>query len=117
MPTLKRLRRGGRNRRAATLSKRSARSAANVTISKCTFSTPNVDLEFAEAVSLKGIPQFLTNTSKLPTSASRPTPNTVTLVYDTPGSVTSITIPDRDPAIRSAGGGFCPAGNVLAPAP
>lgn len=117
MPTLKRLRRGGRNRRAASRSASAARSAASIVITKCNFDTPDVLLELDQPVSLKGLPQFLTNTSKLPTAAVRPTPNTVTLTYNTPGAVTSITIPDRDPAIRSAGGGFCQPGNVLAPAP
>lgn len=78
------------------------------------FTTPNVTLTFTVPVSLTGIPQLLTNTGKLPVSATRPTLFTVVLVYDTPGSVTSVTMPQNDPAIRTGTGGYCPAGTFPA---
>jgi len=74
------------------------------------FTSPNIVLTFATPVSLSGIPQFKTNTNKLPVSAQRTGPNTVSLVYDTPGAVTSITVSERDGAIRNASGGYVPAG-------
>lgn len=78
------------------------------------FTTPNITLTSQTPVSLRGIPQILTNTGKLPVSATRPTLFTVVLVYDTPGSVTSVTVPQDDPAIRSGTGGFLAPGSFLA---
>lgn len=69
------------------------------------FTTPNIILTFNQPIVLNGIPQYETNTGKLPTSATLTTPNVVTLAYDTPGSVTAITIPFQDPAIKSRTGG------------
>lgn len=80
------------------------------------FTTPNIVLTFTSPVVLaSGLkPQFLTDTGKLPTSASQTSPTSITLVYDTPGSVTEITVPQDDPAIRSSTGGFCSPGTFPA---
>lgn len=80
------------------------------------FDTPNVILTFPAPIILKGIPRFETDTGKLPIAATRPTLTTVNLVYDTPGSVTEITVPQDDPAIRSSTGGYCASGTFPAPA-
>lgn len=78
------------------------------------FTTPNVVLTFDAPVALNGIPQVLTNTGKLPTSATQTAANVVSLAYDTPGSVATITVPANDPAIRTSTGGLLPAGTFPA---
>lgn len=78
------------------------------------FATPNITVTTNTPVSLSGIPQLLTDTGKLPVSATRPTLFTVVLVYDTPGSVTSVTVPQNDPAIRSSTGGYLSPGSFPA---
>lgn len=78
------------------------------------FATPNITITTNTPVSLRGIPQILTDTGKLPVSATRPTLFTVVLVYDTPGSVTEVTVPQNDPAIRSGTGGFLAPGTFPA---
>ncbi len=78
------------------------------------FTTPNIDITFPSVVVLSGIPQFLTDTGKLPTAAAKTAPNVVRLTYDTPGVVTTITVPSNDPAIRSQSGGYVPAGTFPA---
>lgn len=78
------------------------------------FTTPNVLLTFDAPVILQGIPQLLTDTGKLPVSATQPSDKTVQLVYDTPGSVTTVTVPANDPAIRTSTGGLLPAGTFPA---
>ena len=117
MATLKRLRRSQRNRRAISLSKQKAVRSGPLTISAAVFDTPDIILTLAEPCVLNGIPQFLTDTGKLPTAAVRDTPTQVTLTYATPGSVTYFTVPDHDPALRSFSGGFCPPGKVDTSAP
>lgn len=78
------------------------------------FTTPNVTITTNTPVSLRGIPQVLTDTGKLPVSATRPTLFTVVLVYDTPGSVTEVTVPQTDPAVRSGTGGYLSPGTFPA---
>lgn len=85
------------------------------TILTAEFTTPNIVLTFPAPVVLVGIPQYLTNTGKLPTSATLSTDKmTVTLGYDTPGAVTSFTVKQGDPAIHTFTGGSVPAGTFLA---
>lgn len=78
------------------------------------FATPNITITTNTPVSLAGIPQVLTDTGKLPVSATRPTLFTVVLVYDTPGSVTSVSVPQDDPAIKSMTGGSLSPGTFPA---
>ena len=80
----------------------------------CDFTTPYVTCTFPVPVSLRGLPKWLTNTGKLPTVVTRLAPNVIKCTYDTPGSVTSITVPQRDPAIRTQTGGYAQAGSHLA---
>lgn len=82
----------------------------------CTFdfTTPNIVVTTDTPFVLNGIPQILTNTGKLPLSATWLTPFTFTLVYDTPGSVTSVTVPQHDPAVRSSTGGWMSPGSFPA---
>lgn len=96
-----------RNRRA------NPKLSAN-TVGTFDFTTPNVTITLDMPVTLNGIPQILTNTGKLPVSATRPTPTSVVLVYDTPGSVTTVTVPNNDPAIRTVTGGWLSAGTFPA---
>lgn len=112
MPTLKRPQRIQRNRRGRSKNVNPLR--LTLAASSIEFTTPNILVTYATPVVLTGIPQWLTNTSKLPVSATRPTPTTVLLVYDTPGSVTSVTVPENDQAIRSASGGYAAAGTFPA---
>lgn len=80
------------------------------------FDTPDIILTFDRKIVLKGIPQYLTNTAKLPTTAVASAGATVvTLTYTTPGAVTSYTIPENDPAIHSFTGGAPASGTFLAP--
>lgn len=102
-----RLRREARNRRKRPFMALEAVFTAE-------FTTPNITLTFSVPVVLSGIPQFETNTGKLPISATLATLNTVLLVYDTPGAVTDVTVPQNDPAIRTATGGYCPSGTFPA---
>jgi len=79
-------------------------------ITSVVFTTPRVVLTFRDPVTLSGTPKIETNTGKLPVSAERTGPDEVTLTYDAPGAVTSLTIPPRDPAIRNGTGGYLPPG-------
>lgn len=101
--------------RRSQRNRRKARQVSTQLDLTAEFTTPNILLTFEIPVNLKGIPQALTDTGKLPISATRPTLTTVLLVYDTPGSVTSITFPQRDPAIRSMTGGYIAGGTFPAP--
>jgi len=106
---------GQRRKSSSIRSRRSTQNALRSAgipplLSEAAFTTPNIVLTFNQPVILNGIPQYLTDTGKLPTSASQTSDNEVTLVYTTPGSVTEITIPQQDPAIHSRTGGFVPAG-------
>ena len=113
MPTLKRLRRGQRNRRAMP---QSVRNRGGLIIpTGIALSTNDVIVTYPVVVSLKGIPKYLTSTSKLPTAAVRTAPTEVTLTYDTPGSPTGITVPERDPAVRGSDGGYVAPGVYLFP--
>lgn len=79
------------------------------------FTTPNVAMTFGEPVNLKGLPLWLTNTGKLPISASLSSSKlVVTCVYDTPGSVTSVTVPPGDAAVTNWTGARIPAGSFPA---
>lgn len=70
------------------------------------FTTPNVTVTFDMPVVLNGTPTWLTNTGKRPISATIAADRlSVTAVYETPGSVTNITIDENDPAIHSRSGG------------
>lgn len=112
MPTLKRPQRIQRNRRGRSKNVNPLRLTLRASVIE--FATPDIDLTFPVPVVLSGIPQWLTNTSKLPISATKTGPNTVNLVYDTPGQVTSVTVPENDPALRSASGGYAAAGTFPA---
>lgn len=79
------------------------------------FATPNVSMTFAQPVVLGGLPTWLTNTNKIPISASIDTAHlVVTCVYDTPGSVTTVTVDPSDNAVKTRGGGGIPAGTFPA---
>lgn len=78
------------------------------------FTTPNIVVTVDSLYVLSGIPQVLTNTGKLPISATYVSPLSFSLEYDTPGSVTSVTIPQGDPAVRSQTGGWLSAGTFPA---
>lgn len=108
MPTLKRSIRRQRNRRALPLG--ATRPVASLVPTVVDFTTPDVDITFDAPFVLRGIPAIATNTSKLPTAATRTSPLVLHLTYDTPGSVTSVTIPQNDPAVRSNTGGFVTSG-------
>lgn len=112
MRTLKRSSRMQRNRRANNASRPPLK--LTLVASTIEFSTPNVIITYPVPVVLKGIPQWLTNTSKLPTAATATAPNVVTLAYDAPGAVTDVTVPENDPAIRSATGGYAAPGTFPA---
>jgi hypothetical protein len=112
MSTIKRPQRIQRNRRGRSKNVNPLRLTLVPSI--IDFVTPNITLTFPVPVVLTGLPQWLTNTGKLPDSATRPTPNTVVMHYDTPGSVTTVTVPENDPAIRSASGGYAAAGTFPA---
>lgn len=92
------------------------RSVGNVPImNSVEFTTPNIIITFNQPVCIKGLPQYLTNTGKLPITASLDTGKLVlTLGYDTPGAVTTITIPQNERAVRSFSGGIVPQGTFLA---
>jgi hypothetical protein len=104
-----------RNRRAMT--KTGAPLVLSLVPATCTFSTPNITVTFGARFVLKGIPQWLTDTDKLPTSVTKLSPVSIRLAYATPGSVTKVVVPERDPALRSTSGGYVAAGTFLAPAP
>lgn len=71
-----------------------------------TISSTNVLLTFAVPISLNGIPQF-TVQGVLPVAATRPTATTVLLDYTASVVATNVLIiPDLDPAIRTAQGGY-----------
>jgi hypothetical protein len=115
MPQWKRPRaKNTRNRRAP--SKSNNPLVLSLVPSACSFSTPHVTAVFASRFVLKGIPQWTTNTNKLPTAVLKQSPTTIRLTYDTPGSVTSVVVPERDPALRSTTGGYVASGTFLAPA-
>jgi len=78
------------------------------------FSTPNIDVTFPAPIVLKGIPQWRTNTSKLPITCTQLSAVSFRLAYDTPGSVTSVSVPQNDPAIRTSTGGYVPQGSFQA---
>jgi len=89
--------------------------ALSLVASAINFTTPDIDIEFGVPVVLKGLPLWLTNTGKLPVAATKTAPNKVNLVYNTPGVVTDVTVPERDPALRSHTGGYAAPGTFLAP--
>lgn len=79
------------------------------------FTTPNVAMTFAVPVVLRKLPTWLTNTGKRPISATLSTSKlVVTCVYDTPGSVTSVTVDPSDDSIATMTGGVVPAGTFPA---
>lgn len=102
----------GTFRRTPTFSRNRRKNPqqAQTVLATYDFVTPDITITTNTPVSLSGIPQVLTNTGKLPVSATRPTLFTVVLVYDTPGAVTSVTIPQNDPAVRSGTGGYLSPG-------
>jgi len=65
-------------------------------------------LTFDQAVALDGTPAFTTNiVGATPVSAAQTAPNVVAITFSGPIDLaTSINIPFRDRAIRSAGGGY-----------
>lgn len=108
MRTLKWRNRHNRNRRA--LPKNSQRRRLSLRPTSQVFETPNVILTFDQAIVLGGIPQFETDTGKLPTAASCPDAHTLTLTYNTPGAATSVTVPASDPSVRAFNGAYVDAG-------
>ena len=115
MSTIKRPQRHKRNTRQVTPGNLPA--VLDAIPSTCTFSTPNVTCTYPIPISLKGLPTWLTNTGKIPTSVTLLAPNIVRCGFTTPGSVTSIIVAERDPAIRTPTGGYARPGTFLAPAP
>ena len=116
MPQWKRPRaKNVRNRRSLT--KTDAPLTLSLVPSTVTFATPHVTATFPARFVLAGIPQWLTNTGKLPTVVLKQSPTVIRLTYDTPGSVTSVVVPERDPALRSTSGGYVSRGTFLTPAP
>lgn len=90
-------------------------AGVHLTIVSAAFDTPAIAILFNQPIVLRGIPQYLTNTNKLPTAASLSTDKrTLTLTYDTPGSVTSFTVPDGEPAVSAFSGPGVPPGTFLA---
>lgn len=112
MPTLKRPARFQRNRRGRTKNNRTL--SLSLVADSIDFATPTVTATFPVPVVLKGIPQWLSNTGKLPVSATMTSPTVVAMTYDAPGLLTTVTVPENDPAIRSATGGFCAPGTFPA---
>lgn len=105
--TFTRVPRFSRNRRKNPLMSRDLQPSFD-------FTTPDIVVTVDTPFVLSGIPQILTNTGKLPISAEWLTPFTFTLAYDTPGSVTSVTVPQKDNAVRSQTGGWLSAGTFPA---
>lgn len=112
MSTFRRPGRPKRNTRGA--SKDSNPLVLDAVPSVCDFTTPKVTCTYPTAVSLKGLPRWLTNTGKYPISAVLTAPNVVECTYDAPGAVTTIVVPQRDPAVRTASGGYARAGTFAA---
>ena len=111
--TLKRAYRRARNRKMNATDARFPGTVLGL-VSRA-FVTPAINITTSTPMVLSGVPQILTNTSKLPISASLTSPTVLHLVYDTPGSATSITIPQNDPHVRSTTGGYLPAGTFPLP--
>lgn len=79
------------------------------------FTTPNITITFNQPIILRGVPQYRTNTNVVPTSASlESTKRILTLVYTTPGSVTSFTVNADDKSVSAFSGPGVPAGTFLA---
>lgn len=79
------------------------------------FTTPAVQMVFPVPVVLSGLPTWLTDTGKIPVSAVIASDKlSVTCTYDTPGSVTEITVSQADQSIRSFTGGRVPPGTFPA---
>lgn len=97
-----------RNRRQNPLVKRSL-------VATYEFTTPHVIVTVDSAFVLGGIPQILTNTGKLPISATWISALSFKVTYDTPGAVTSVTVQEGDPGVKSATGGSLAPGTFLAP--
>ena len=112
MSTFRRPGRAKRNTRGA--SKDSLPLVLDAVPSTVDFSTPFVTCTYPTPVVLKGLPRWFTNTSLYPTSAVLLAPNVVKCGYNTPGSVTSIVVPLRDPAVRTNTGGYARAGSFPA---
>lgn len=68
----------------------------------------DVVFEFDGPVSLKGIPQWETDTThQLPTSAVQTAPNTISVHYASAIVTDSaVNVPFEDPAVRNAAGGY-----------
>lgn len=79
------------------------------------FTTPDVIVTVDSPMVVAGVPQILTNTDKLPISVTWLSALSFKVTYDTPGAVTSVTVPQKDPGIRSATGGWLAPGTFLAP--
>lgn len=65
-------------------------------------------IAFNQPVSLKGVPQFTTNIAGAnPLSAALTNPTTVALTFSAAiATATALNIPNEEPAIRNASGGF-----------
>lgn len=79
-----------------------------IIISDVDASASVLTLTFDQSVALKGTPQITTNIAGAePVSAQKTAPNIVAITYsEAIASAVTLTIPHRDPAIRSASGGF-----------
>ena len=85
------------------------------TVVSYVWASPNLTVTFDVPVSLTGLPGWLLNTDETPTAATRPSPKTIMATYTTPGAPTSWTLPQRDPAIRTAVGGYAGHGTFCPP--
>ena len=74
-------------------------------IANISSTSTTVTLEFDQSIALKGIPQYVSQLGSVPASVTQPSPGTVVLTYPA-GSITQITVPFQDPAIRNATGGY-----------
>lgn len=85
-----------------------------VVITDATVDTSTLTLTFNQSVALDGVPQFEVDVvGASPVSAVQTAPNIVAVTYNNSIALaTAITIPHRDPAIRSKRGGYVIANNV-----
>ena len=73
--------------------------------------TTVLTVTFDQAVALKGLPQYTVDPAgPTPVSAARTSPTTVAITYTASiATITGVTIPYEDPAVRNSVGGFVQA--------
>lgn len=79
------------------------------------FTTPNVIVTVDTPMIVAGIPQIMTNLGEVPDGVTWLSPLSFSVHYATPAGTTSVTVPQKDPGIRSATGGWLAPGTFLAP--